>query len=219
VGELSERGVDALVDGAHALGMVPLDLDTLGAAYYTANAHKWLCAPKGSAFLHVRRDRQTGVHPLTISHGYEGPGAARFRAEFDWTGTDDPTPGLAIPECLRFLGSLTAGGWTGLMARNRQLALEARGILAEAVDARPPCPDAMVGSMASVLLPAASAGAPAEGLDHERLTTWFRERGVETWFSPWSGGRLLIRVSAQLYNDTGQYRRLASLLREALLGG
>jgi isopenicillin-N epimerase len=80
VAELARRGIDSLVDGAHAPGMVPLELARIGAAYYTGNAHKWLCAPKGAAFLHVRRDRQAPLHPNTISHGYQG----RFHAEFDW---------------------------------------------------------------------------------------------------------------------------------------
>ena len=94
VGALDARGVPTLVDGAHALGMVPLRLGEIGAAYYTANAHKWLCGPKSAGFLYVRRDMQSRVHPATISHGYDPAlrGAARFREEFDWVGTIDPTP-------------------------------------------------------------------------------------------------------------------------------
>ncbi|MGB6356288.1 MAG: aminotransferase class V-fold PLP-dependent enzyme, partial [Steroidobacteraceae bacterium] len=121
VRELQSRGVDTLVDGAHAPGMVPLALSDLGAAYYAGNAHKWLCAPKGAAFLHVRRDRQALLHPTVISHGYtEG-----LQAEFDWTGTFDPTPWLCIPEALRFIGGLLPGGWPQVITANRELTLQA----------------------------------------------------------------------------------------------
>ncbi|HEV8268782.1 MAG TPA: aminotransferase class V-fold PLP-dependent enzyme, partial [Thermoanaerobaculia bacterium] len=150
VRELEDLGVETLVDGAHALGMVPLDLEAIGAAFYTANAHKWLCAPKGSAFLHVRRDRQANLHPRAISHGY----GAGFRAEFDWTGTNDPTPYLSMPECLRVLGDLFPGGWTDLMERNHLLAVRAREIVCDALNLPPPCPEEFIGSMASIPLPA-----------------------------------------------------------------
>jgi isopenicillin-N epimerase len=213
VRELQARDVDTLVDGAHAPGLVPLDLDALGATYYTGNAHKWLCAPKGAAFLHVRRDRQAGLHPLTISHGYR----QGFHAEFDWTGTCDPTPWLCIPEAIRYLGQLLPGGWPTLMAANRALALQARDLLCAALQVAAPCPDSMLGAMASIPLPVPRAGAPAVHLDTEGLAAWIRARGVETWLHPWPVP--LLRVSAQLYNHLGQYERLATLLGEALHGG
>jgi isopenicillin-N epimerase len=216
VAELSARGVDTLVDGAHALGMIPLDLTRLGAAYYTANAHKWLCAPKGAAFLHVRKDRQKGLHPTSISHGYAG-GEARFRDEFDWTGTTDPTAVLCVPLCIAYLDGLLPGGWTELMATNHALALKARETVCGALRLSPPAPESMLGAMASVPLPVSGPTTPARSLGREALADWMRERGVEPWFYDWPAGRgKLVRISAQLYNTEGQFVRLARLLSEAL---
>jgi len=216
VGELSARGVDTLVDGAHALGMIPLDLSRLGAAYYTANAHKWLCAPKGAAFLHVRRDRQKGLHPVSISHGYAG-GEARFKDEFDWTGTADPTAALCVPDCIAYLGGLVPGRWPALMEANRALALKARAAICEALGVASPAPESMLGAMASVPLPISGPTTPAQSLGREALADWMRARGVEPWFYDWPAGRgKLVRVSAQLYNTEGQFVKLAGLLAEAL---
>ncbi len=213
VAELRSRGIETLVDGAHAPGMVPLELASIGAAYYTGNAHKWLCAPKGAAFLHVRRDRQADLHPTVISHGY----SRGFHAEFDWTGTCDPSPWLCIPEAIRFMGALLPGGWPELMARNRALALKARDLLCAQFGLEPAAPDELIGSMASLPLPAARSGSPAATLDSDSLCAWFRERGVRTWLYPHPVP--LLRISAQIYNTIDQYRQLASLLAEALHEG
>ncbi|HKY33932.1 MAG TPA: aminotransferase class V-fold PLP-dependent enzyme [Candidatus Polarisedimenticolia bacterium] len=218
---LRERGVETIVDGAHALGMVPIDLDRLGAACYTANAHKWLCAPKGSAMLHVRADLRSRIRPLVAGDACDLSQGLRFRKEWDWTGTDDPTPALSIPECLRFMAGLLPGGWPEVLERNHRLAVQGRAIVLDALGVAPPCPETMLGSMASVPLPAAAPASPVALLDQDALAAWTRARGIETWFFPWPAapGGKLVRLSAQLYNHEDEYRMLASLLREALHAG
>ena len=219
VAELAARGVETLVDGAHAPGMIPLDLRRLGAAYYSANCHKWLCAPKGSAFLWVRRDRQADVHPLTISHGAKGerPGRTRFRLEFDWTGTQDPTAWLTVPRAIEYLAGLVEGGWPALMARNRALALEARRLLCAAAGTPPACPDEMVGSLASVILPDNAKAATGWRVPEPLQARLFEAHGIEVPIMRWPAPpRRLVRVSCQLYNRAEQYARLADALRKDL---
>jgi isopenicillin-N epimerase len=219
VAALAARGIETLVDGAHAPGMVPLDLRALGAAYYSANCHKWLCTPKGSAFLWVRRDRQADVHPLTISHGAKGEraGRSRFRLEFDWTGTQDPTAWLTVPTAIEYLAGLVPGGWPALMARNRALALAARRLLCDAVGTAPACPDAMIGSIASVVLPdnrtVETGWRVRDPLQGRLFEAWGIEVPIMRWPAP---PRRLVRVSAQLYNRLPQYARLAEALRKEL---
>jgi isopenicillin-N epimerase len=208
---LQARGIDVLVDGAHAPGMVPLALCDLGAAYYTGNLHKWVCAPKGAAFLHVRRDRQSEIHPTVISHGL----GAGFHNEFDWTGTCDPTPWLCVPKTISYMGSLMPKGWSEIMARNHSLAVEARRCLLEAFGVQAPCPDEMIGSMASVPMPDYDPRSVGGNMSHDELCSWIRERGVRAVFieKPPS----IVRISAHLYNSVDDFRMLASLLSEARL--
>jgi isopenicillin-N epimerase len=219
IAELDRRGIAVLVDGAHAPGMVPVDLRTLGATYYSGNCHKWMCAPKGSAFLWVRRDRHADVHPLTISHGANArrPGRTRFRLEFDWTGTSDPTAWLTVPKAIEYVGSLLPGGWPEVMARNHALAIDARRLLCEAAATPPPCPDTMIGSLASIVLPESPTTEiywrNPDPLQTRLFETWGIEVPVVSWPSP---PRRLIRVSAQLYNERAHYERLAEALAKEL---
>ena len=220
VGALAGPGIDTLVDGAHAPGMLPLNVEDIGAAYYSGNCHKWLCAPKGAAFLHVRRDRQHRIRPLTISHGANSTrrDVSRFRLEFDWVGTQDFTPFLCVPEALRFMGSLLPGGWSELMEHNRQSALRARNILGDALQAPPPCPDEMLGSLATVALPDGEPASPRSALEIDPLQDALFEKfhlevPVVSWPAP---PRRWVRVSSQIYNTDAQYRRLASALRRLL---
>ena len=225
VRELDRRGVDTLVDGAHAPGMVPVEIDALGAAYWTGNGHKWLCAPKGSGVLAVRADVRSRIRPLVVSHGAndERVDRARFRLLFDWQGTPDPTPYLAMPAAIRYVGGLHDDGWAGLMASNASLARRARDHLCGALDVDAPVPDAMLGSMAAVPLPgiaatvAAAQRLQAELFDEERIEVPIFPFPVPAAIEDGAGpSRLLVRVSAQAYNRPEEYQALAASLARRL---
>jgi isopenicillin-N epimerase len=222
--ELDRRGIDVLVDGAHAPGMIPFSLDDLAPAYWTGNGHKWLCGPKGSAMLWVREDRLDRVRPLATSHGANAPlaGRTRYRREFDWTGTSDPTAYLSLPAAIRWLGEQNKGGWPAIMAANRSLAIAARDLLAAALDVERPAPDEMLGSLASLRLPGVHDDATALDL-YRRLVDADRiQLPIIDWPVPAARAdaapprSYLIRVSAQRYNEPADYERLASALVERL---
>ncbi|MEN6498209.1 MAG: aminotransferase class V-fold PLP-dependent enzyme [Thermoguttaceae bacterium] len=219
VAELDRRGVDTLVDGAHAPGMVPVDLQQINAAYYGANLHKWLCSPKGAGFLHVRADKQAGLQPVVISHGFNMPRSGRppLHVAFDWPGTVHPTPWLCVGDSIRFLQKLTGEGLDGLMRQNHALAVQARQVLCDALGLAPPCPDAMLGSMAAVRLPDESKSEPVMPLIevHPLQTRLLEAFGIEVPVFYWPAApQLLVRVSAQAYNSLAQYERLADALRK-----
>jgi isopenicillin-N epimerase len=222
VAELAGRGVDTLVDGAHAPGMLDLRVAELGAAYYAGNLHKWVCAPKGAGFLWVRRDRQAAIRPLVISHGANSPRTdrSRFRLEFDWTGTSDPTAWLTVPDAIRFGEGLMDGGWPTLRARNRALVLAARDLICAALDESRPAPDAMLGSMASIPLPWERTPGTVQGVSlyGDAVHGALLEAGFQTMITPWpqrpeaGAWRRVLRLSAAAYNDLAQFERLAAVL-------
>ena len=216
VNTLSAQGVDTLIDGAHAPGMIKLDIRKIAPTYYTGNCHKWLCAPKGAGFLYVRRDRQRSIRPVAISHGANAARTdrSRFLMEFDWTGTDDPTAALCVPAAIDFLAGLQAGGWPALRSRNHRLVLAGRRMLAAALDLTLPCPEAMIGSLASMRLPARDRkpGSPPvdrDPLQDRLLTQWVIEVPIIPWPTPRDR---LLRISAQVYNSPNDYERLCAAL-------
>jgi isopenicillin-N epimerase len=215
--QLNARGMDTLVDGAHAPGMLPLHLDALGAAYYTGNLHKWVCAPKGAAFLYVRENRRLGIRPVVISHGANAKRTdrSRFHLEFDWPGTFDPTAILSVPTALTFMASL-ADGWREVMRRNHDLALRARDLLCSRLSIETPAPDDMLGSMAAVPLPEGKPYVPTLYGDPLQ-DALFYEHNIEVPIHPWPyQPNRVLRVSAQLYNEIGDYAKLADALGELL---
>ncbi|MSO89019.1 MAG: aminotransferase class V-fold PLP-dependent enzyme [Rhodospirillaceae bacterium] len=195
------RGVRLLVDGAHAPGMLTLDLPEIGAEWYVGNCHKWLCAPKGCGFLWARREAQASLKPLVISHGYR----SGFTAAFDWTGTRDPTPFLAIEAAIDFRRRF---GETALRTYVANLAATAAEQLSAAWQSDIGSGPALRGAMVTVKLPDTGSQvtlAAAERL-HDRL---FDEWRIEVPVLPFAGS-LWVRISAFAYNELGDYARLAA---------
>ena len=210
-----DQGVEVLLDAAHGIGMIPLDLGTLGASYVTSNCHKWLCAPKGTAFLYVREDKQNKIQPLTISHGHTFPlgNTTRFRHEFDWTGTQDISGWCALPAVIEEMAKLVDGGWEAIMQHNHDLALQGRDILCERLGIEQPCPDEMIACISTIRLP---GEIPSKEKMHEpdplhRILSEKYNIQVPVWSWPSPAGRYL-RISAQLYNSIEQYEQLADAL-------
>lgn len=198
-------GAQVLIDAAHGPGMLELDLPALRADWVTGNAHKWLFAPKGCALLWASKPAQRNLHPPVISHGFE----QGFANEFDWTGTRDPTPWLAVPAALDFYRSM--GGGT-LRARNHDLAVTGARLLADRWKTETGAPAAMLGARAVVRLPG-KWPATLEAARALRDHLWRQHRMEVPIFA--FHEQLWVRISAQIYNDLEDYGRLASALAAA----
>ncbi len=192
-----EAGVLSIVDGAHAPGQVSLDLDALGADIYAGNCHKWLCAPKGSAFLWARPEHQGWIEPLVVSWGYrEG---ADFSERHGWSGTRDPAAYLTVPKAIEVHATFD-------LDRARALADEAERRLGEL--GYPRVPGVPAPFMRAVELP---PGDPDELWAH-----LYEEFRIEVPVYEWDGRRLL-RVSIGPYTDEADIERLVSALEELLV--
>jgi len=193
--------VPVLVDGAHGPGQVTLDLRSLGADWYVGNCHKWLCAPKGSAFLWAAPEHQADLHPLTISHGF-GQG---FRAEFDWTGTRDATACLVIPTAIDFHRRL---GDAALRVRNVALAAEATQLLADHLATEVGAIGALAGAMGVVRVPVAVPPTAEWAL---RLRRKLLEARTDTPVHALAGA-IWLRISVHAYNELADYEALAEIV-------
>jgi isopenicillin-N epimerase len=217
---LNRRGIDCLVDGAHAPGQIPLNLRELGAAYFTGNCHKWICSPKGSAFLHVRKDRRHLIHPISIGHTYdkEENKDRLWSNRFFWPGTGDYSAYLCVKDAIAFMGSLFPGGWSELMNHNRKQCLQARKLIAEITGIPLSAPEDMIVNLSTFDL--GDTQLPATNFNYisplgEKLWSEFR---IELPVLPWNQQRprLMFRISSQCYNSLEQYEYLAEALKLVL---
>jgi isopenicillin-N epimerase len=208
IAKAREAGILTIIDGAHAPGQIPLNLDALGADAYAGNCHKWMLAPKGSAFLHMRRAAQDLVDPLVVSWGWESdqPGPSRFIDFHEWQGTRDMSTYLAVPAAIRYLKE---HDWTNVAARCRRLLHDEAATLLSITgqEALSPVSPDWVAQMMSFPIPTDDAEAFQRRL--------YDEHRIEAPAIRWND-RTLLRVSVNAYNDAQDMYRLRNALRDLL---
>lgn len=198
------QGVPVLVDGAHAPGMLDLDIERVGADYYVGNCHKWLWAPKGCAFLHVQPKHQTAAHPTVISN-LEAQG---YPTNFDWTGTKDPSAWLSVGAGLAFHRKL---GGLAVAEYNHTLVVWGAQMLADALGWMMVAPAQMVGSICALRIPnTEDATAEDAAALHDYLVD---AHNIEVLVH--AHDALYLRISAQVYNIRSDYEKLLTAIKAA----
>lgn len=201
-------GILTVVDGAHAPGQIPVDLQALGVDFYSGNCHKWMMAPKGSAFVYARREQQPLLSPLVVSWGWEAesPTASRFIDEQEYQGTRDLAAYLATPVAIDFMREYD---WPTVQQACHELLQQALKRVAAILGTAPLTPDdpAWFAQMASLELPPCDAETLSRRLWEDYL--------VEVPLPKWNGRRF-IRISIQGYNRQSDIDRLCDALQELL---
>jgi isopenicillin-N epimerase len=203
-----DAGIISVIDGAHAPGQIPLDLSALDADFYSGNCHKWMLAPKGSAFLYARRALQNLIEPLVVSWGWrpETPARSKFVQEQEWQGTRDIAAYLAVPAAIEFMH---AHHWQAVRAECRALGRYARETISSLTGLSPLSPDAdeWFSQMLSLPLPPCNPALLKQLLyDEDKI-----EVPILTWQN-----RHLLRVSLQAYNTRAHVDALVAALRARL---
>jgi isopenicillin-N epimerase len=206
-----ERRIDVLVDGAHAPGMLNgVSIPTPRVPFYAGNLHKWICAPKGCAFLWVDPARQAEIHPTVISHHYLGG----FDKEFGWQGTRDISGLLSIYSAIQFFEQF---GWDNVMRYNHEMAVWAQQMLCQRWNTIPMTPPdgRLIGAMATLRLPLRfqHLDQPVCEKLQQRLYDEFK---VEAPLILWDG-HAYVRVSCQIYNRPEDYERLGEAIEKITL--
>ena len=204
-------GIWTVVDGAHAPGQIPLDMAAIGADFYTGNAHKWLCAPKGAAFLYTRVEMQHVVQPPVVSWGWGKERNFTYGSDYldylQWLGTDDPASYLAVPTAIAFQAE---HDWPAVREQCHELLRQGMARMAALTGLPSPYPEVgdFYHQMAIVPLPPLS--------DLQALKARFYEQyRVEIPFVEW-GNRQFIRISVQGYNTQADIDRLIEAMAEFL---
>ena len=201
-----ENNILSIIDGAHVPGHIPLNIHTLNPDIYTGACHKWMCSPKGTSFLYVKKEMQENIHPLVVSWGWESenPSDSQFLDWHEWQGTRDMSAFLTIPEAVKFMDD---NDWPNVSRKCREMVIQTRNQLLNYLNISPPCPNDWLGQMASIPLPFNDAVEIKNAL----LNKYHIQVPIFTW-----EGKVYLRYSIQAYNSESDLEKLLSAIKELL---
>ena len=215
VAEAKKRGIKTIIDGAHVPAHIPLDIKELDPDYYTGALHKWLCCPKGSSFLYVKKEKQVGIQPMLKSWGWgeeyekfkssvQLHSPSRFINVFQWQGTNDMSPFFTIPEAIQFQEE---HDWDSVRSRSINMVIEARNRINEITKLPKICPDNWLGQMATILFPIDDTVAFKKTLYNDYQIEMPVMRHIE---------HTAFRISIQGYNTQADIDHLINALEELI---
>ncbi len=197
-----ERGIISIIDGAHVPGHIKLNIKNLNPDIYTGACHKWMCSPKGTAFLYVNKNMQNIIEPLVISWGYDSdnPGTSQFLDYLEWQGTNDMSSYLTIPDTINFLEK---NNWKNVAEKCRKLNIWARNEINQLLKIDPISDDKFLGQMSSI--PMQSNDILQDQID------FYTNYKIQIPFIKWHD-KEFFRISIQAYNTKEDIFRLLETL-------
>ena len=215
VAEAKKRGIKTIIDGAHVPAHIPLDIKELDPDYYTGALHKWLCCPKGSSFLYVKKEKQVGIQPMLKSWGWgeeyekfkssvQLHSPSRFINVFQWQGTRDMSTFFTVPEAIQFQEE---HDWDSVRSRSINMVIEARNRINEITKLPKICPDNWLGQMATILFPIDDTVAFKKTLYNDYQIEMPVMRHIE---------HTAFRISIQGYNSEADIDHLINALEELI---
>lgn len=215
VAEAKKRGIKTIIDGAHVPAHIPLDIKELDPDYYTGALHKWLCCPKGSSFLYVKKEKQDGIQPMLKSWGWgeeyekfkssvQLHSPSRFINVFQWQGTRDMSTFFTVPEAIQFQEE---HDWDSVRSRSINMVIEARNRINEITKLPKICPDNWLGQMATILFPIDDTVAFKKTLYNDYQIEMPVMRHLE---------HTAFRISIQGYNSEADIDHLINALEELI---
>lgn len=216
---LHAKGIKVIIDAAHAPGMVAFNIDELKPDFFVANCHKWICSPKGSAFMYVAPEHKQNIFPLVISHyndSAEGTGA-HWANQFMFSGTQDYSPFICVKDALEQMPVIAANNWDFIREQNHHLVYKAATKIADELGVALPAPESMIGSICNIPMP--DGEKPEKSFNtntvlKKKLLEKYKIE-VPVFIFPQAPNQWL-RISAQLYNSMEQYDYLLDCLKKEI---